>query len=72
MGAQSVASIAKALNINKNSTKLWTRRKIFLIFISHFLSSHPPSAGFLFLNIMKVVEMEEMKREISFFCDNIS
>ncbi len=63
--------IQSALKINIDLAQLWARRHNLLIFLSHLSRSHFPSTseGILLhsLNVMKVIEIEEMKREISYF-----
>ncbi len=66
IGAKGTAAIKRALNL----TIIWNRRKNLLIFNSFFSRSHSPNEGnnyYCYLNVMKVMEMEEMKREISNF-----
>jgi hypothetical protein len=62
--------IENALEINRNLFKIWTQRKHFLIFISQLslpLSSDNVNVNFVGLNVRKVLELEEMKREMTNF-----
>jgi hypothetical protein len=57
--------IENVLEINRNLFMLWTQRKHFLTFISQ-LSLPPSQIGtIVVVNVLKVLELEEMKREIT-------
>ena len=66
--------IKNALEINRNLFRIWTQRKYFLIFISQLslilltLPSDNMNVNVVrvnVLNVRKVLELEEMKREIT-------
>ncbi len=62
--------IENALEINRNLFQIWTQRKHFLTFISQLsltLPSDLVNVNVLGANIRKVLELEEMKREITQF-----
>ncbi len=61
--------IENALEINRNLFQIWTQRKHFLIFLSQ-LSNTPLSSDNVNVvreNVRIVLELEEMKREITKF-----
>jgi hypothetical protein len=69
IGNDIVQRIKNALEINRNLFQIWTQRKHFLIFISQ-LSLLLPSDNLpvvRVMNVRKVLELEEMKREITKF-----
>jgi hypothetical protein len=63
--------IENALKINRNLFQIWTQRKHFLTFISQLslpLPSDDMNVNVVRLNVLnvrKVLELEEMKREIT-------
>ncbi len=71
IGADMAQRIEDALEINRNVFQLWTQRKHFLTFVSQ-LSLLLPSDNVNVVrvdvvNVRKVLELEEMKREITKF-----
>ncbi len=58
--AECLALVEEAMRINKKFPIPWNRRKEFLL----FLSQPKPLSS---LSVVNVIEMEEMKREISSF-----
>ncbi len=63
--------IEDALKINRNLFQIWTQRKHFLTFISQLSLSLPSEnvnvVGVNVVNVRRVLELEEMKREIANF-----
>ncbi len=62
--------IENALKINRNLFHIWTQRKHFLTFISQLSLSLPSDLNLVNVrrvNVRKVLELEEMKREITKF-----
>ncbi len=60
--------IRNALEINRNFLKMWTQRKHFLTFLSQLYNTRPDSnMGVMRVNVRRVLELEEMKREITNF-----
>jgi hypothetical protein len=65
-------NILDALEINQNLIMIWTQRKHFLTFLSQLSTLSPLHVNVVMLrmdvvNVRRVLELEEMKREISFF-----
>ncbi len=60
--------IENALEINQNILKIWTKRKYFLTFLSQFSDTLLPGhVNVVSVNLGRVLELEEMKREITNF-----
>ncbi len=65
--------LENALKINRNLFQIWTQRKYFLTFVSQLSLSLPSDnmnvkvVRVNVLNVRKVLELEEMKREITNF-----
>ncbi len=60
--------IKNALKINRNLFQIWTQRKHFLTFISQLSLSLPSdntNVNVVRVNVRKLLELEEMKREIT-------
>ncbi len=62
-GGDQTQRIRDALEINRNLFKIWTQRKHFLTFLSQLPDTIPPDN----MNVRRVLELEEMKREIMNF-----
>ncbi len=70
IGDETAQRIKNALEINRNLFQIWTQRKHFLIFLSQLclslsLPSDEMNVNVVRLNARKVLELEEMKREIT-------
>ncbi len=74
IGDDMAQRIENALKINRNLFRIWTQRKYFLTFISQLslilltLPSDNMNVNVVRLNVLnvrKVLELEEMKREIT-------
>ncbi len=60
--------IENALEINRNLFHIWTQRKNFLTFLSLLSLALPPdSVNNVRVNVRRLLELEEMKREITNF-----
>ncbi len=66
IGADMTQLILKGLEINKNFFGVWIRRSLFLTFIFQ-LFHFPPPDNVEIVNVRRVLELEEMKREIMNF-----
>ncbi len=68
IGDDTAQRIENALEINRNLFQIWTQRKHFLTFHSQLslilASSDNMNVNVMRLNVRKVFELEEMKREI--------
>ena len=71
VGDDATQLIHNALEINRNFLKIWTQRKHFLTFLSQLSNTLPSSddVNVVRVNVVniKVLELEEMKREITKF-----
>ncbi len=70
IGDDMAQRIENALEINRNLFQIWTQRKHFLTFISQLsltLPSDDMNVNVVRVNVRKVLELEEMKREITKF-----
>ncbi len=58
--------IVNSLEINRNLFQIWTQRKNFLTFLTQLLLLLPSDiVNVVGLNFRKVLDLEEMKREIT-------
>jgi hypothetical protein len=57
--------IENALKINRNLFQIWTQRNSFLTFLSQLSLPLPSDNMIVSVNVRKVLELEEMKREIT-------
>jgi hypothetical protein len=71
IGHDTEQRITNALKINENLFQIWIRRKYFLIFLSQLSlplpSDNTMNVNIVRLNVRRVLELEEMKREITKF-----
>ncbi len=68
MGNDMAQRIQNALEINRNLFQIWTQRKHLLTFISQLLLTLPSdNVRVVGVNVRRVLELEEMKREITKF-----
>ncbi len=68
IGDDMAQRIEDALDINRNLFQIWTQRKYFLTFISQLSNTLPSDlVNVVRVNVRIVLELEEMKREITKF-----
>jgi hypothetical protein len=71
VGDDATQLIHNALEINRNFLKIWTQRKHFLTFLSQLSNTlSPGDVNVMRVNVVnfrRVLELEEMKREIANF-----
>ncbi len=66
IGNDTTQLIGNALEINRYLFKIWTKRKHFLVFISQLSNTTPSKdVNVESVNVRIVLELEEMKREIT-------
>ena len=67
IGDDTAQRIENALEINRNLFQIWTLRKHFITFISQLSPPLPYIVKVMRVNVRIVLELEEMKREITKF-----